>query len=105
MMRNLMVEADDNSEKAILDSVKNGNFYATQGPEVHMWIEGDEAVVRCSSVFEIAFFSNCVYCKERAVRGTNLTEARYKVNEAELFLRCEVVDEDGKRAWTNIVQV
>ncbi len=101
----IMVEAADNSEKAILGAVKNGNFYATQGPEVHMWIEDDEAVVRCSPVCDIAFFSNCVYCKDRAVRGANFTEARYKINKDEHFLRCEVTDEDGKRAWTNIVPI
>lgn len=101
----IMVEAVDNSEKAIIDSVKNGKFYATQGPEVHMWIEGDEAVVRCSPVCEIAFFSNCVYCNDRAVRGSNLTETRYKINENECFLRCEVIDENGKSAWTNIVSI
>ena len=101
----IMVEAVDNSEKAILDSVKDGAFYATQGPEVHMRIEDDEAVVRCSPVCEIAFFSNCVYCEDRAVRGSNLTEARYKINKEERFLRCEVIDEDGKRAWTNIISI
>lgn len=71
MMRNLMVEADDNSEKAILDSVKNENFYATQGPEVHMWIEGDEAVVRCSPVFESHSFPTVYIAK--SVRCAGLT--------------------------------
>ena len=101
----IMVEAVDDSEKAILDSVMNGNFYATQGPEVHMWIEDDEAVVQCSPVCDIAFFSNCVYCKDRAVRGSNLTEARYKINKEERFLRCEVTDQTGKRAWTNMIPI
>ncbi len=101
----IMAEAADSSEKAILDAVKKGNFYATQGPEVHMWTEGDEAVVRCSPVCEITFFSNCVYCDNRAVLGTNLTEARYKINDTERYLRCEVTDGNGKRAWTNILRI
>ena len=98
----IMAEAEDNSQKAILDAVKSGKFYATQGPEVHMWLEGDEVVVKCSPSKEIVFFSNLVWC-ERVLEGDALTEARYKIRPDETFLRCEVVDRDGKRAWTNII--
>ena len=98
----IMAEAEDNSEKAILDAVKAGKFYATQGPEVHMWIEGDEAVVRCSPADEIVFFSNLVWGK-RVFEGDGLTEARYQITSCESFLRCEITANDGKRAWTNII--
>lgn len=101
----IMAEAEDNSQDAILEAVKTGKFYATQGPEVHMWIEGDEAVVRCSPVRDIAFFSNFVFSRERTFEGDGLTEARYRIKEGETFLRCEVTDQNGKRAWTNIIPI
>jgi hypothetical protein len=100
----IMAEAEDNSEKAIFDAVKAGKFYATQGPEVHMWLEGDEAVVKCSPAQEIVLFSNLVWSK-RVFEGEGLTEARYKLTDRESFLRCEVTDRDGKRAWTNIIPI
>ena len=101
----IMAEAEDNSQDAILEAVKTGKFYATQGPEVHMWIEGAEAVVRCSPVRDIAFFSNFVFSRERTFEGDGLTEARYRIKEGETFLRCEVTDQNGKRAWTNIIPI
>ena len=98
----IMAEAEDNSQSAILSAVKEGRFYATQGPEVHLWTEGDELVVKCSPCKEIVFFSNLAWC-ERVFTGEALTEARYKTHSNETFVRCEVTDSDGKRAWTNII--
>ena len=100
----IMAEAEDNSERAILDAVKDGRFYATQGPEVHLWIEGNEAVARCSPACEIVFLSNFVWSR-RVFEGDGITEARYKILEGESFIRCEVTDRDGKRAWTNIIPI
>ena len=101
----IMAEAADNSEKAILDAVAEGHFYATQGPEVHMWREGDEMVVKCSPVSEIVFLSNFVYRGDSTFTGDGLTEARHKIKEGATFIRCQVTDKDGKRAWTNIIPI
>lgn len=102
----IMVEAECNSQAAILDAVRKKKFYATQGPEVHLYKEGDEYVVRCSPCREIVFLSNLVWTPNRAVTGNGLTEARYQPkNKEERYLRIEVTDENGKRAWTNILPI
>ena len=61
--------------------------------------EGDELVVRCSPVKEIVFFSDAVW-SARVFVGDGLTEARYTPRDFETFIRAEITDADGKRAWS-----
>ncbi len=99
-----MVQAEECTTEAILDAVKQGNFYATQGPEVHLTREGDEYVVRCSPCREIVYCSNFVWT-QRVFEGDGITEARYTPRKGERYLRVEVTDEFGKKAWTNIISL
>ena len=98
----IMVQTDDNRREALLHAVRTGRFYATQGPEVHLWREGDEMVVRCSPCEEIGFLSDWVISR-RMFTGHGLTEARYRIDPNEHYVRAEVTDCEGRRAWTNCV--
>ncbi len=98
----VMVEAEDNAPEFLLPAIRKGRFYATQGPEIHLLREGDEFVVRCSPCSEIVFFSNAVWSR-RVFEGTGLVEARYRPGPNERFLRAEVKDAAGLRAWSNII--
>jgi hypothetical protein len=98
----IMVEAEECTSAAIVEAVRAGKCYATQGPEVHLWREGNEIVVRCSPCREIVFHSNLVWA-ERTRVGDNLTEARYPIHKRECFVRAEVTDKNGKRAWSQII--
>ena len=97
-----MVEAEECTAEAIVEAVRQGRCYATQGPEVHLWREGNEMVVRCSPCREIVFHSNLVWT-ERIKVGEGLTEAHYPLHKRECFVRAEVTDEHGNRAWSQIV--
>ena len=68
------------------------------------FMENGEAVVYSSPCREIVFYSNLTWCK-RVFEGKDLTEARYTPKPEECFLRAEVVDADGKRAWSNIIKL
>ena len=98
----IMAEAEECSREAILKAVREQKFYATQGPEVHLWREGDEMVVKCSPCKEIVFLSETVW-SPRVFEGDGITEARYKVRDGESYIRVEVIDENGKKAWTNCI--
>ena len=98
----IMAEAESNSREELLDAIKHGRFYATQGPEIHLFRDGDEYVVRSSPVSDIAFLSNLAWAP-RTFSGDGITEARYKPRNGECFLRAEVTDRNGKRAWSNII--
>ena len=98
----IMVEAADHSRDFLLPAIRKGSFYATQGPEIHLLREGDEITVRTSPVSEIILYSNISWCP-RVFEGNGITEAHYKIQENESFIRAEAVDKNGKRAWTNII--
>ena len=98
----IMVEAEDNSARSLLSAIRRGAFYATQGPEIHLFREGDGFTVRCSPVNQIVFFSNMTWAP-RAFEGEALTEAHYVPLEGERYLRVEARDADGRRCWTNCV--
>jgi predicted metal-dependent phosphoesterase TrpH len=96
------VAAESCTRESLLAAIRKGDFYATQGPEVHLRREGDEMVVTCSPCCEIVFLSDWVWSR-RVFEGEGITEARYKICDGEHFIRAEVVDKDGKRGWTNCV--
>ena len=98
----IMAEAEDNSPAALLGAVREGRFYATQGPELHLFREGDEIVVRSSPCREIVVHSNMGWAP-RVFVGDGLREARYKIYGADKFVRAEAVDDCGRRAWTNFL--
>lgn len=98
----IMVEAEDNSREALLRAIRKGNFYATEGPEVHLIKNEDGSfTVKCSPCDEIFVFSNLTWTC-RAFVGKGLTEVTYTPRENENFLRVQVKDDEGRLAWTNI---
>ncbi len=107
----IMVEADaaetsGSGMDGIVQAVRDGKFYASQGPEIHLE-RLDETTVRltCSPCEKIVFFSNIVWTRGRVTRGENLTEAVYTLNPGDTFVRAEVTDRNGKQAWSNIITI
>ena len=98
----IMVEAEDNSPRALLSAIRNGAFYASQGPEVHLLREGDGFTVKCSPVNEIVFFSNFTWTP-RVFTGEGLETAHYVPVAGERFLRVQVKDAEGRLAWTSCI--
>ena len=99
----IMVEAADNSRESLVRAIRRGDFYATQGPEVHLIKNEDGSfTVKCSPCEEIYFFSNLTWTR-RAFVGENLTEATYVPRENDTFVRVQVKDAEGRYAWTNAV--
>ena len=101
----IMVRAETAGREELLNAIRKGDFYATQGPEVHLRVEGDEAVIDCSPCREIAVFSDAVWVDHRMIVGENLTQVRVPIVKYEHFIRAEVTDGEGRRAWTNCTAV
>lgn len=102
----IMLEAKiTDSDEALLQAIKEEKFYATQGPEIHIRRNGDEITVLCSPVSRISFFSNAVWAPERGHRGTGLTKAVCHVQPWEKFIRAEVTDEQGRKAWSKAIRL
>ena len=97
----VMVKAADGGENALLDALRRGDFYATQGPWLHAERQGDKIVIDCSPCSVIGTLSNASYANERVLRGENLTHFAYTLKPLEKWVRVEVQDADGKYAWSN----
>ena len=100
----IMVQAEENTPEELKKAIKAGRFYASQGPEVHLFRNGNEFVAKTSPVSSIIFLSNYVWAP-RAFDGDGITEARYTPREGEKFIRVMVEDAEGRMAWSQIIPV
>lgn len=101
----IMAECDTTAPEAVKAAIREGRFYASTGPEIHLSVKDGTAVVDCSPASEIVFLSNFVYVGGRVITGDRLTHGEYSVRQGETFLRAYVTDEAGRQAWSNPVKL
>ena len=107
----IMVEADaaaatGGGMAGIAQAIRDGRFYASQGPEIHLRRLNRQTIhLTCSPCDKIVFLSNVVWTNGRVFRGSGMTEATYTVSEGETFIRAEVTDKEGRCAWSGIITV
>ena len=101
----IMVKAKSNSAEDILDSVKKGDHFSTQGPMLFVERKGDKIIAKCSPCVKIDFLTNAVWVPDKIYRGENLTTAEYTVKDFDKWVRVEVLDSDGNYAWSNIINL
>ncbi len=95
----IMVNADDCTASGLHRSLCDGHFYASQGPRFEsVSTDGKTVEVDCSSVKYIVFYSNTVWCKDRIADGSE-GHASYTVKDTDKFVRIEIIDGQGRKAW------
>lgn len=103
----VMIKAPSLEYEAIMQSLENGNFYSSTGPEIfNLYIEDGEAVIECSPVKSICLSGQGrrnVYIKN--ADGAAITSARVPLDERDGYFRFEITDENGEKAYTNAVFV
>ena len=100
----VMVQAAEPTPEALLEALKDGQFYSSQGPTIeHVGIEDDQVVIRCSPVASIHAAGRPPLNRYLfAGDGQTITEASFPLEAfAGQSCRVTVIDERGKRAWTN----
>jgi histidinol phosphatase-like PHP family hydrolase len=99
----MMVKAATLDPDDLLAAMIAGEYYSTQGPLLHsLSIEGGEIIIQSSAVYSIAVLGRG--CRNRRVSGGNVTSARFPVEVfADDWFRVVLIDENGKRAWSNPV--
>ena len=71
----VMVKSERNTPEAILAALKAGEFYSSQGPEIHqIAFEDDHVVIRCSPAETVMLLGPV--SKNVRIHGRNLTSAR-----------------------------
>jgi len=108
----IMVKAVEKTREAIMEAIKNGQFYATQGPQIlHVKYSQEEVEVTfdrpCTVYFKADsnLNSHVVHVwdtESRVTNGVRQYSAKCRlVEEAYHAFRIEMVDETGKKAYTN----
>lgn len=97
----VMVKAPDPSPEMLLEALKAGNFYASQGPEIHdVSLGGDAIAITCSPV--VRAFVVGSGSTSRRVHGEGMTEVSVPIDGLRSpWLRVAVVDAHGRHAWTH----
>ena len=103
------VKADTCSRDAILDALRSGQFYASQGPALYqITYEDGRITAQTSPLQKIVFYSDSFYAAGRTVEapeGESLTEASYTPSKWDHVVRVEGVDAEGKRVWSNYIKL
>jgi hypothetical protein len=103
----VMVKAAQLSAEAILGALARGAFYSTQGPRIDdIRAERSESgltvMVCCSAVRSVIFKGRTSSGKHVTGQdGALLTEAKYTCGGGEKYVRIELEDMAGKKAWSN----
>lgn len=101
----VMVKAESDSVSDILAAIKKGDFYATQGPEVHIKREGDKIILDSSECVILNILSNSAWAPDRIKRGKGLTHLEYTIKTWDKWVRAEVTDKEGRVGWSNILML
>ena len=87
---------------AIIEAMENKNFYASTGPQIFSLIsEKGKLTVKTSDAVRIVFITDTKNRKtERALKGNALNTAEFTFGARDNWVRVEVVDESGCKAFT-----
>ena len=98
-----MIKADELSYEAIAKALVNGDFYASQGPEIYeLTYDNGEVNIKCapSATIVLSTARRSVQTV-RAAENEFVTEASFNVEDADGYFRLTVTDKCGKKAHTS----
>lgn len=96
----IMVNSDNLKYDDIMNSLKNGDFYASTGPEIsEISVIDDVITVKCSNARSISLCTGGRRAERiTAQNGDYVNEAKFKYTEDDVYFRIDVVDKEGNRA-------
>ncbi|XDA98754.1 CehA/McbA family metallohydrolase [Sulfitobacter sp. LCG007] len=102
----VMVKAQENDPDALLEALKAGHHYASQGPEIR-GIHWERNAVVIESTPVTTAIVQARGSRTATVHGLSMTRTRIPLDRVSRspWLRVTLVDKAGQRAWTNPVWV
>ncbi len=114
----IMVMAEKRTKEAVVDALKNGRWYSTQGPQfTRLHREGDiiEAeFTPCVKAWGIGSKFNCKFFGPDPTKGEKtITKMRWDLSKIRAawksldwqYVRIKITDEQGRSAWSNPIQM
>lgn len=96
------------TQEAIIQSLRDGSFYSSCGPQIQrIAVTGESICVECSPVRAIHFIGQA-HCggADHAENGDELlTRAEFKPTPHMKYCRIEITDDLGRRAWSNPIWI
>ena len=96
----IQIKAPDLKYETIIQALEAGDFYASQGPEIHeLYIEdGNKLHISCSPVKSIGVVTAERRGRSHWSRTKTFTEADFELSENADFVIVEIIDEHGRHA-------
>ena len=98
----IMVKAENNNAIDLLESLKKGEYYSSQGPDIFdISINNNELSISCSSVECVivsGYGSSSLYKKKPEIKNIVFQIGSLPKNK---WIRVTIVDKSGKKAWSN----
>lgn len=97
----VMVKAEENTPTALLNALKNGAYYASQGPAIHhVEIDGDSLNIETSPIASAWLVGKAA--RSTMITSENFTRACLPLQKFEgNWARLIIADSQGRRAWSN----
>ncbi len=98
----VMVKATENDPDALVEALKTGAFYSSQGPELRgITVTDTHVVVESSAVVSVIVQGHGN--KATAVHGLSMNRGEVPLTKfaASPWIRVTVIDKAGRRAWSN----
>lgn len=98
-----MIKAESLDYASIIEAMEQGNFYASQGPEIkELYFEDGKIHIECSEARDICMCTLTRECMRYGSNDGDLTSADFKISDSlHGYVRFKVIDKYGKAAWTN----
>jgi hypothetical protein len=115
-----MICAKEKTPAAVMNALKSGSFYASQGPEFYkLSFENNVFSVECSPCEEIIVMSDCSCGRCGTVPGYKATdikelkraqimtsfETEIPDNAGLTYIRCQIKDKEGRYAWSSPIRL
>lgn len=103
----LCVESREAEGQSVIRALRAGRFFSSEGDSeiIISQLPSGRIRVDCSPAQRIEFFSGSEEDNSRIFEGERLVCAEYIPLESEKFIRAEITDMNGKRAWSNYIEV
>jgi hypothetical protein len=102
----IVISSDELNRESVLNAIREGTFYATRGPRIFSAsYDGSRIHVKCSPCKMVVFFDNLIWTPNRSLTSESITEFDYEILKGETFVRIELVDSNGNKAWMSPVPV
>lgn len=98
------VKSEELTHEAIVNHLLAGDYYASSGPEIMRWgVDGNEVYLECSPAARINFIAGGLVGGSETIleHESPLTHGLHTLHGGESWIRVEVIDHQGRHAWTN----